>query len=86
MRKKEIEMQILYDDAKEMHDRYVIELIQKHMGLSDSEAIKLWFSSRTKERIQNSDQPDIRLAYPTMCYGELEKEISGSPMWFHSPF
>ena len=86
MNKKEIKMQILYDDAKEKQDRYVTEIIQQQMGLSASEAIKLWFSSKTKERIQNSDIPDIRLAYPTMCYGELEKELSDNPMWFHSPF
>lgn len=86
MSNADIKLQIMYDNAKELQDKYVTQFIQDQMGVSPSEAIKIWFSSKTKERIQNSEFQEVRMAYPTMCYGELEKELSGDPMWFHSPF
>lgn len=86
MRNAEIKQQIMYDNIKETQDKFVVQLIQSQMGVSPAEAIKIWFSSKTKDRIQNSELQEIRMAYPTMCYGELEKELSGNPMWFHSPF
>ena len=86
MSRNDIKKQILYDEARETQDRFVTQFIQQQFNVPTSEAIRIWFSSKTKERIQNSEIQDIRMAYPTMCFGELEKELSENSMWFHSPF
>lgn len=54
--------------------------------LSVADAIKLWYNSKTREYIRKSNKPDIALAYPTKCFGELVREIEHSDLWLKTPW
>lgn len=77
-----VEEQLIINNAKENQDKYVVRILVNKYNMSISEAVRTWYLSKTRKRIQTSNVFDIRIAYPTKCLCELEKELDNDPFWF----
>lgn len=86
MSKKEIDTYYLMKYIKDEQDSFVIKTIMDKMNKKFSEATKMWFASKTRDRIQQSKVESVKIASPARCFDELQKEMTNNPMWMHCPF
>ncbi len=66
-------------------DRIIATLVQED-GLSYEEAIDLWYDSKTKKELIDSDNPEYEGLYPSRVYDELMMEVDGNPHWLRGSF
>ena len=68
-------------------DKYVTAMIVSDTNMKLSEAIKIWYNSKTRKFIQDNQQyRSIRAATPARCYFELKLELAHDPNWMTEEF
>lgn len=72
-------------ELQEMQTKYVIDYLMKDKGLSLSESAKIWYNSKTKWLLQDTEE-DYSFVAPTRCYDELLMELSNDPHWMKGQF
>lgn len=72
-------------DLQEMQTKYVIEYIMKEKGLPFSDAARIWYNSKTKQLLQDTEE-DYSFVAPTRCYDELLMELTNDPHWMKGQF
>lgn len=60
--------------------KYVITQFIKDTGCSFGDAAKIWYNSKTKNRLHCSEK-DYSLVSPKRCYQELQYELNKDPRW-----
>lgn len=73
------------NEMYELQSKFVIEYLMKDKGYSISEASKLWYNSKTKFRLQDTEI-DYSYVAPTRCYDELLMELNNDPHWMKGQF
>ena len=69
----------------EMQTKFVIDYLMKDKGLSLGDAAKIWYNSKTKQLLHDTDI-DYSFVAPTRCYDELLMELSNNPHWMKGQF
>lgn len=71
--------------AKELQTQLVIKFLMEDKGYKASQAAQIWYNSKTKAAIQDSDE-DLSYVAPTRCYDELLMELDNHPHWMMGSF
>lgn len=72
-------------ELQEMQTKFVIGYIMKDKGLTFGDAAKLWYNSKTKQELHDTEV-DYSFVSPTRCYDELLMELSNNPHWMKGQF
>lgn len=73
------------EKLKEMQSKFVISYLMKDKKCSLGEATKIWYNSKTKAILQDSNI-DYSFVAPTRCYDELLMELYNDPHWMKGSF
>ena len=69
----------------ENQTKIVIEALMREKRMGRADAMKLWYTSKTKEIVQGSGT-DLSFVSGARCYDELIMEIERYPHWMKGSF
>ena len=70
----------------ENQDAFTCMLLQQEYNVSFGEAIRMWFSSKTRGMIHNDKGIDFSYVSPARCVDEYILEQENDPDWFNCDF
>lgn len=74
------------DIVYETQDIFTCWILSRDLGISYGEAIRRWFSSKTRGLIHNKVGVDLTNICPAQCAEEYKLEVSNDPYWFLHTF